>query len=325
MPGFLYLKLLRFASACMPFCFSALLLALCKQIYPDIVLPILKPITMKKILLLSFITLCTAFAFGQSKMACCKESATQKFAMLAADKKFINAHANPRPYHFQSSIGKSVTYKTTDGKDAGAFVFKAKSPTNNWLIVIHEYWGLNDYVKHESETIYNDLGNVNIIDLDLYDGKVATTKEDAGKYMRAVKDDRATAIIKGAIAYAGPAAHIATLGWCFGGGWSLQASLMAGKQDVACVMYYGMPEQDVNKLKTLNADVLGNFANKDAWINPKVVAKFADDMKAAGKKLYLHQYDADHAFANPSSANHNSEASKQAYTYTLAYLKARLR
>ena len=281
---------------------------------------------MKKLILLTLILFLSAAAFSQSKMACCaKPSATQRFAMLAADKKFIMAHPNPKPYHFQSSIGKAITYKTQGGADANAFLFTAKKTTSNWILVIHEYWGLNDYVKHESETIYNDLGNVNILDLDLYDGKVATTKEDAGKYMQAVKDDRAEAIIKGAIAYVGPKAHIATLGWCFGGGWSLQASLMAGKQDVACVMYYGMPEQDVNKLKTLNADVLGNFANQDGWINTKVVAKFADDMKAAGKKLYLHQYDANHAFANPSSPSHNEEAAKDAYANTIVYLKARLK
>ena len=280
---------------------------------------------MKKLILLTLTVFSSALAFSQSKMACCKESATQKFAMLAADKKFIMAHPNPKPYHYQSVIGKAITYKTAGGNDANAFEFIAKKPTNNWLLVIHEYWGLNDYVKHESETIYNDLGNVNVLDLDLYDGKVATTKEDAGKYMQAVKDDRAEAIIKGAIALVGPKAHIATLGWCFGGGWSLQASLMAGKQDVACVMYYGMPEQDVNKLKTLNADVLGNFANQDGWINTKVVAKFADDMKAAGKKLYLHQYDANHAFANPSSPSHNEAAAKDAYANTIVYLKARLK
>ena len=100
---------------------------------------------------------------------------------------------------------------------------------------------------------------------------------------------------------------------------------MAGRHLVGCVMYYGMPEQDVNKLKTLNADVLGNFANKDQWINPKVVAKFAADMKAAGKKLELHQFDADHAFANPSSPAANSQAAKDAYSFTVAFLKARLK
>lgn len=280
---------------------------------------------MKKFILLVLTFFCCAFAFGQSKMACCKQSSTQQFAMLASDKKFVMAHANPKAYHFQSTIGKSITYKTPDGKEADAFEMKAKKPTNNWLLVVHEWWGLNDFVKHESEKLYNDVGDVNVLDLDLYDGKVATTREDAGKYMQTVKDDRAEAIIKGAIAYVGPHARIATIGWCFGGGWSLQTALMAGKQNVACVMYYGMPEQDINKLKTLHADVLGNFANKEGWINPKVVAKFASDMKAADKKLYLHQYDADHGFANPSNPIYDSAATKDAYANTIAYLKPRLK
>jgi carboxymethylenebutenolidase len=280
---------------------------------------------MKKLSLFILMIFSSAFAFSQSKMACCKESATQKFAMLASNKKFVMSHANPRPYHFQSTIGKAITYKTADGKDANAFEIKAKKPTNNWLLVVHEWWGLNDFIKHESEKLYNDLGDVNVLDLDLYDGKVAATREDAGKFMQAVKEDRAQAIIKGAVAYVGPNARIATIGWCFGGGWSLQASILAGKQDVACVMYYGMPEQDVNKLKTLHADVLGNFANKDGWINPKVVATFEENMKAAGKKLEVHQYEADHGFANPSNPIYDSAATKDAYERTLAFLKPRLK
>jgi carboxymethylenebutenolidase len=281
---------------------------------------------MKKYFLLTLALLSGALAFGQSKMACCaKSSATKQFAMLASDKKFVMAHPNPRPYHFQSTIGKAITYKTADGKDANAFEMKAKKPTNNWLFVVHEWWGLNDWVKHESEKLYTDLGDVNVLDLDLYDGKVATTREDAGKFMQSVKDDRAVDIIKGAIAYVGPMAHIATIGWCFGGGWSLQTALMTGTQGVGCVMYYGMPEQDVNKLKTLHEDVLGNFANKDGWINPKVVAQFAANMKAAGKKLYLHQYDADHGFANPSNPIYDSAATKDAYANTIAFLRPRLK
>jgi len=281
---------------------------------------------MKKYLILSLLIFCGTLAFGQSKVVCCsKTSATQRFAMLASDKKFVMSHPVPLKYHFQSTIGKSINYKTSDGKDAHAFEFKAKRPTENYLLVIHEYWGLNDFVKKESEKIYNELGDVNVIDLDLYDGQVATTREDAGKLMQGVKEDRAKAIISGAIAYVGSRAHIASLGWCFGGGWSLQASLLAGKQGVGCVMYYGMPDQDVNRLKTLHCDVLGNFANKDQWINPKIVAKFEADMKAAGKKLYVHQYDADHAFANPSNPSYNSAATKDAYTHTIEFLRARLK
>jgi len=281
---------------------------------------------MKKYLILSLLLFSGVLAFGQSKVVCCsKTSATQRFAMLASDKKFVMSHPVPLKYHFQSTIGKSINYKTPDGKEATAYEFKAKKPTENYLLVVHEYWGLNDFVKKESEKIYNELGDVNIIDLDLYDGQVATTREDAAKLMQAVKEDRAKAIISGAIAYAGPHAHIATLGWCFGSGWSLQASLLAGKQAAGCVMYYGMPEQDVNRLKTLHCDVLGNFANKDQWINPKVVAKFEEDMKAAGKKLYVHQYDADHAFANPSNPIYNSAAAKDANAHTLEFLRARLK
>ncbi|MBS1530055.1 MAG: dienelactone hydrolase family protein [Bacteroidetes bacterium] len=280
---------------------------------------------MKKILSLALLLFCGLGAFCQSKMACCAKSATQQFAMLASDKKFVMLHPNPRAYHFQSDIGKAITYTTADGKTANAFEFKAKKYTNNWLLVVHEWWGLNDFVKHESEKLYNDLGDVNVLDLDLYDGKVATTREDAGKLMQTVTDTRAQAIINGALAYVGPKARIATIGWCFGGGWSLQASLLAGKQDIACVMYYGMPEKDVNRLKTLNGDVLGNFANKDGFITPKVVAQFSADMKSAGKKLELHQYDADHGFANPSNPIYNSEATKDAYAHTLAFLKARLK
>ena len=102
---------------------------------------------MKKLSLFMLMTFSSAFAFGQSKMACCKESATKQFAMLASDKKFVMSHANPRPYHFQSTIGKAITYKVADGKDANAFEMKAKKPTNNWLFVIHEWWGLNDFCE----------------------------------------------------------------------------------------------------------------------------------------------------------------------------------
>jgi carboxymethylenebutenolidase len=281
---------------------------------------------MKTLLLSIALFFCGALAFSQSKVVCCSNpSATQQFAMLASSKKFVMSHKSPLPLRFQSSIGKAITYKTADGKTANAYELKAKNPTNNYLLVVHEWWGLNDWVKKESEKIYNELGNVTVIDLDLYDGKVATTQQDAGNFMKSVTDERAKAIIKGAIAYVGPKAHITTIGWCFGGGWSLQTSLLAGKQAAGCVMYYGMPEQDVKKLKTLHCDVLGNFANKDQWINPKVVAKFEADMKKAGKKLIVNQYNADHGFANPSNPVYNSEATKVAYGKTIAFLKGRMK
>jgi len=130
----------------------------------------------------------------------------------ASDKKFVMSHPKPLPFHFQSSIGKAITYPTPDGRTADAYELKAKTPTNNYILVVHEYFGLNDYVKKESEDIYNDLGNVNIIDLDLYDGKSSADRAEAAKLMQAVTDTRADAIIKGAIAYVGPKASYCHFG-----------------------------------------------------------------------------------------------------------------
>jgi carboxymethylenebutenolidase len=184
---------------------------------------------------------------------------------------------------------------------------------------------LNDHIKREAEQLYNDLGNVNVIALDMYDGKLATTTADAGKYMGEFKQDRGTIIVKGAIAYAGKAAKIATVGWCFGGGQSMQATLSAEKQAVACVIYYGMPETDVNRLKNLNCDVLAIWPTQDKWINKELMDKFEADMKTAGKKLTVKAYDADHAFANPSNPKFNKDFTADAYKNTLDFFKARLK
>ncbi|GGF13420.1 hypothetical protein GCM10011383_25790 [Hymenobacter cavernae] len=240
--------------------------------------------------------------------------------MLASNEDFSGGHDAPLPYTYEGE-GQAIEFKTPDGKNAHGFEIKSSTPSNKYLFVIHEWWGLNDYIKKESSTFANELKGVNIIALDLYDGQVASTPEEAGKLMQGVKTDRAQNIIKGAIMYAGPKAQIASVGWCFGGGWSLQTALLAGSKDVGCVMYYGMPEQDVAKLKTLNTDVLGIFGSQDKWINPEVVSQFQKDMAAAKKQVTIKSYDADHAFANPSNPKFNQKFAAEAHTATVDYLR----
>lgn len=193
------------------------------------------------------------------------------------------------------------------------------------MFVIQEWWGLNDYIKKESETFYTDLGeDVNVIALDLYDGKIAATADSAMKLIQSAKTERLESIIKGAVTYAGTDSKIFTVGWCFGGMWSLQSSLLAGKQAAGCIMYYGRPENNIEKLKTLNCDVIGFFGNKDRSPSPEVVNKFEADMQAAGKKLTAHKYDAGHGFANPSNPVFNKEAAADAHAKAVAFLKERL-
>lgn len=264
-------------------------------------------------------------AHAQENITVCHTPATERFSLFASNQNFNADHREPLPYAHQSEMGKMITFGTPDGKKGNAYFLEAKVRADEYLFVIHEWWGLNDYIKKESEKWYNEFdGIVNVVAIDLYDGKVATTRGEASKYMGKVKTDRAQAIIEGALDMAGPNGEIATIGWCFGGGWSLQTALLAGDNARACVMYYGMPEKDVNKLKNLDAPVLGVFASQDDWISPKVVDHFKTDMAKAGKKLRVESYNAAHAFANPSNPDYNKKAAEDAHEKAVAFIKSNL-
>src|SRR5258706_4698516 len=211
--------------------------------------------------------------FAQTDPTICHTSSTEKFAMFASNKKFNSMHLEPLSYtHISDAGGKMIKIKT-DGAEANAYLLEAKAKTNNWIFVFQEWWGLNDNIKREAENLYKDLGNVNVLALDMYDGKLATTRDDAGKFMGEFKQDRGDAIVKGALAYVGASAKIGTIGWCFGGGQSMQAALNAGKQAAACVIYYGMPEENLDRLKGLDYDVLDIVATLNHSIHKHVISK----------------------------------------------------
>ncbi|HCM78079.1 MAG TPA: dienelactone hydrolase [Cytophagales bacterium] len=279
---------------------------------------------MKTNILILLLGMVTSMSWAQNDITICHTPATEKFALFASNKSFNNEHQMPRAYvHVSEAGGEMITFACADGMKANAYVIMAEKKTNNWIFVFQEWWGLNDNIKKWSEDLFTEVGNVNVMALDMYDGKLATDRENAGKYMQAFKQDRGNAIVKGAMNYVGKNAKVGTVGWCFGGGQSLQAALTVGKQTVGCVMYYGMPEEDVNRLKTLNSDVLNIWATKDQWINKEVMDKFEVNMKAAGKKLTVYAYDADHGFANPSNAIFDEEAYKDSRAKTIAYFKSK--
>ncbi len=265
--------------------------------------------------------------FNPEPKICCTIPATDLFAGLANYKEFVALHDNPMPFSYQTQAGKMITFAVSDGKNANAFYIAAKKPSNKVLFVFHEWWGLNDYIKQESEKYYNEFnGKYNVIAIDLYDGQVATTREEAGKYIQSVNTERANAIISGAIKFSTTDKNpeIATIGWCFGGGWSLQAALIAKMQAKACVIYYGMPEKDVEKLKNLEAKVLGIFAAQEKRISPEVVKEFESNMGKANKKVTIKSFDADHAFANPSNPKYNKEFGDEAFKMSVKFIKKNL-
>ncbi len=249
---------------------------------------------------------------------------TEGMAAFATDPDFIALHLAPLPLQYEG-IGENVSFATPDGTDASGYLIRSKNKSDKWLFVYQEWWGLNDYIRRQSDTFYKDLGeNVNVLALDMYDGRVTTDPAEAGKILQSVPGSRLESIMSGGMAFAGKDAKIANVGWCYGGGLSLKSGLLGGKQTAGTVIYYGMPERDVEKLKTLNSDVLAHFATEQR-ISKEVVEEFAANMKKAGKKLDYKIYDAVHGFANPSNPKYDEVATKEAYGKTLDYLKKRLK
>jgi carboxymethylenebutenolidase len=245
-------------------------------------------------------------------------------AAFALDPEFQALHPAPLPLNYDGK-GERITFKTPDGVDAKGYLVKAKKKSKKWLFVYQEWWGLNDYIKRQSDIFYADLGDeVNVLALDMYDGQSATDPQAAGKLMQGVKEERLESIVKGGVLFAGKKAKIANVGWCFGGGWSLKSALLGGKQTVGSVMYYGMPIKDVEKLKMLNSDVLGLFAT-ETRISKEVIEEFAANMKKADKKLDYKIFNGVHGFANPSNPKYDETLAKEAYGMALGYLKKRLK
>ena len=253
---------------------------------------------------------------------CLNMETQQAYQLEAGTPAFAAMHLSPMVVNPENLLGKMMSFDAADGKQANAYFIAAKKKSNKYLIVIQEWWGLNDNVKMESDKYYTDLGDVNVIAVDMYDGKVAATPDSAMKLMRGADMGRMTAIIQGAIKYAGSKASIYSVGWCFGGMWSLQTAILAGPQAKGSVMYYGRPETNMDKLKSIQCDIIGFFGNLDQSPSPAMVNDFEKNMKEAGKNLSVNRYEAGHGFANPSNPSYNAAAKEDAYTKAIAFFKA---
>ncbi|MES2702256.1 MAG: dienelactone hydrolase family protein [Bacteroidota bacterium] len=265
--------------------------------------------------------LCTQLsAIAQS--CCTKPTGMQALAM---SKSFKASHAAPLPLHYTPQSGKMITFPVTGGAAGNAFYIPADEATDKVLVIFHEWWGLNDYIKREAETWHKLLGGkVSIYAADLYDGKVATNAETAGKLMGGLQQKRGEAIVKGALASVGKDKRIATLGWCMGGSWSFTASVLAGSQAAGCVMYYGFPEKDMARIKPLKCDVVYIYGAKDEHIKITDVHEFEKKVQQAGRSITMYSYDAVHAFANPSNPNYDARSAGEAQNAALSFLHEKL-
>jgi len=253
---------------------------------------------------------------------CLNMETQQAYQLEASTPAFASLHLSPIKVNPNDLMGSMISFDAADGDKANAYFIPAKKKSNKWLIVIQEWWGLNDNIKMEADQYFKDLGDMNVIAVDMYDGKIAATPDSGMKLMRGADMKRMTAIIQGAIKHAGSKANIYSVGWCFGGMWSLQTAILAGPQAKGSVMYYGRPETNMEKLKSIQCDIIGFFGNKDQAPSPAMVDDFEKNMKEAGKNLAVNRYDAGHGFANPSNPSFNAAAKADAYTKAIAFLKS---
>lgn len=172
------------------------------------------------------------------------------------------------------------------------------------IIVIHEWWGLNDWVKEQAAD-FAAHGYVALA-VDLYRGQVATDADTAHQISRGVPEDRAIRDLKAAEAYLSSqknvdSSRMGAIGWCMGGGYALNFAV-ADPNLKAVVANYGPPPTDPASLAKIQAAILGNYGGLDKGITPDDVNAFAAEMKKIGKPIDLKIYpDAGHAFENPNN------------------------
>ena len=221
---------------------------------------------------------------------------------------------------------ETITIQTADGRSvAGAMAVPEKTPASA-VLLIHEWWGFNDQIK----AVAAEFAAQGYLALacDLYDGKLASDGDrDAAKsYMKGVDPEEATETLiawnKWLRGHDATVDRLGTIGWCFGGGWSLNASIAAPVD--ATVVYYGRVNRTAEDLATLNGPVLGHYAERDQWINRSMVGEFETEMSKAEKSFQSHWYEADHAFANPTSARYDKGDAALAWQRTLEFFAKNL-
>ena len=227
------------------------------------------------------------------------------------------------------ATGKSVSYKSGDETvQAMLYAPEGKGPFPG-IVVIHEWWGLSDWVKEQASKLA-DQGYVALA-IDLYRGKVATTPDLARELMRGVPEDRVARDLHAAVEFLKSQPNVnkdrlASIGWCMGGGYSIDVALQEPTL-TAAVINYGRLATDPEQLKKIHASILGLFGGQDRGITPDDVKQFDLALRRLGKHVETIIYpDAGHAFENPNNKDgYRANDATDAWNRTVDFLAKELK
>jgi carboxymethylenebutenolidase len=225
---------------------------------------------------------------------------------------------------------EEVAYGEAGGKPLHGYAARPKAARGALpgVLVIHEWWGLNDNIRAMTRRLAGE--GYQALAVDLYGGAHADDPDAAMKLVNGVLQNPAAAqesLRRGAAwLEAKGAKRMGVIGWCFGGGWSLATALLLPEKIDATVIYYGHLETDPAKLAKLRHPVLGNFGGDDKSIPPDAVHAFESALRKQGTPVDVKIYEgAPHAFANPSGGGYRPEAARDAWQRTTAFLAKNLK
>lgn len=195
------------------------------------------------------------------------------------------------------------------------------------VLVIHEWWGLNEHIQHWTDRLAAE--GYAALAVDLYGGEVATTPEEAMALLKQVDPARALEVLKAGLAFLEEDARVraprtGVIGWCFGGSWSLRTAMAVPELDAA-VLYYGNPVTDPEQLASIRAPLLAVFGTKDPSIPESTVDAFEQALAEAGVTSRVLRFEAEHAFANPSAQYYDARAAAAAWQQVRAFLELHLK
>ena len=222
-----------------------------------------------------------------------------------------------------------VTFPSGDSTAQGILYSPQGSGPHPALVLIHEWWGLNDWIKQQSSK-YAQEGYV-VLAVDLYRGKVATDAETAHELMRGLPQDQGVRDLVSAVHYLQSRkdvsrSRIGAVGWCMGGGYAAQLAIAAPSLRAVAINYGALPT-DKSQLGKIHAAILGNFGALDKGIPPDAIHAFEAAMASLGKHVDAKIYpDAGHAFENPNNTGgYKSEDAADAMARMDAFFSAKLK
>jgi carboxymethylenebutenolidase len=228
-----------------------------------------------------------------------------------------------------AATASDVSYKSGDETVKAVLYTPVGRGPSPAVIVIHEWWGLNDWVKEQASKLA-DQGYAALA-IDLYRGQVAEKSDMAHELSRGVPQDRALRDLHAAFEFlqAQPNVkknRIASIGWCWGGEYALDVALQEPTL-AATVINYGSLVTDPASIQKIHAAILGNFGGKDKGITPEDVGKFEAALKQAGKRADIKIYpNAGHAFENPGNkGGYRAADAADAWQRTVKFLNDTLK